>query len=430
MSRILFIAQQAYPVRSSEAICNSKVAYSLAEAGYIVDVFTYNYKSTYPEDSKIDSVLRHSDNLTIYEIEGRNQQYFLSRSKSLKSNIVSFFHMIKMFGTIGYLYNGISHAYDILNAIKNHVESKGVFQYDVIITRAYYSEIAAIFLKEKYGVMWIANWNDPYPLSRFPAPYGKGPKARIEPGYKRVYNKVKRMVDYHTFPSERLRLYMLGSFGNVDERKTAVIPHMAHSRLLPLVENKKKGCLRIVSCGSVQKPRDPSLFVKAMKAVVDEMHLTVQDIQCFFIGKYDSFLAQIVNENHLNEYITLTGPKQYADCLDFISSCDLSLIIEAQCDEGIYLPTKFADAVQCRVPVFCVSPQPGTLKDLVDEYHNGYYSDNTSMESIKTVLSQAVIDYKKGVLPVVSRDKMSPFFEEDIVKKFSSIFDILGVANQ
>lgn len=422
MKRILYIAQQAYPVRSSEAICNSKVAYSLAEAGYLVDVFTYNYKSTYPEDSRIDSVLRDSDNLSIYEIEGKNQQFFLSSSKSIKNNVVSFFHMIKMFLNVGYFYNGISHAYDILNAVKKHVESEKVFPYDIVITRAYYSELAAFYLKEKFGVKWIANWNDPYPLSRFPAPYGNGPKARIEFGYKRVYNKVKRLVDFHTFPSERLRNYMLGSFGDVDKKKTAVIPHMAHSKLLPRAKNDNGNCLRIVSCGSVQNPRNPSLFIKAMKAVVDEMELTAQEIQCFFIGKYDPFLDQIVKENHLEDYISLTGPKQYADCLDFISTCNLSLIIEAQCDEGIYLPTKFADAVQCRVPVFCVSPQPGTLKDLVEKYHNGYYSDNTSLDSIKAVLNQAVMDFRKGSFPLVSKEKMAVFFEEDIVKKISSIF--------
>ena len=54
MKRILFIAPHAFPIKSSESICNSKVAQSLAEAGYKVDVFTCKDNSAYPSDQKID----------------------------------------------------------------------------------------------------------------------------------------------------------------------------------------------------------------------------------------------------------------------------------------------------------------------------------------------------------------------------------------
>ena len=263
MKRILFIAQQAYPVRSSEAICNSKVAFSLAEAGYLVDVFTYRYNSTYPIDNRIDSVLRNSYGLTIHEIEEKNHNCILSRSFSLWTNLKNFGRMLIMWRKTGYFYNGMSDAYDILCAIKNHLISLDSFPYDVVITRAYSSELAAIYLKETYGVKWIANWNDPYPICRFPAPYGNGPKAKIQLGYKRVYNKVLKLVDFHSFPSERLREYMLRSFQSVDRSHTAVIPHMAHSKLQYHVE-KHDSCLKLVSCGSVQSPRNPTLFIKAL----------------------------------------------------------------------------------------------------------------------------------------------------------------------
>ncbi len=424
MKRILFIAQQAFPVRSSEGICNSKVAYSLAEAGYLVDVFTYTNKSTYPSDDRIDSLLRNSGNLNIYEISDSNHRFFLSKTKSIKDNLVSLWELIKLRREIGYFYNGMADAYDIYKAVRSHVESFDSFPYDVVITRAYDSEIAAIYLKETYGVKWIANWNDPYPISRFPAPYGKGPNARIKFGYKKVYEKVKAMVDYHTFPCERLRNYLLKSFGTVDMNKTAVIPHMAHSKLLRR-PNTSNSCLRIVSCGSVQSPRNPSLFIKALKEVVEEMSLTSNDIKCYFVGRCDSKIESLVIDHHLNNIVHFTGPKQYADCLEFIASCDLSLIIEAQCAEGIYLPTKFVDAVQSLVPVFCVSPQPGTLKDLVGKYHNGYYSNNCSVESIKDALKQAVFDFKAGAFPKVDIETMGCFFEGEIVNQFTSIFNSL-----
>lgn len=38
MKRILYIAPHSFPIKSSESICNSKVAYVLASMGYQIDV--------------------------------------------------------------------------------------------------------------------------------------------------------------------------------------------------------------------------------------------------------------------------------------------------------------------------------------------------------------------------------------------------------
>lgn len=425
MKRILFIAQQAFPVRSSECICNSKVAYSLAEAGFKVDVFTYTNKSTYPSDNKVDRILKSSPNLTVYEIEDKNHDYFLSPSKSLHKNIVSLWHLIKMGVKVGYFYNGMANAYDIFTAVKAYVDKLESFPYDLVMTRAYDCEMAAIYLKEKYEVKWIANWNDPYPTCRFPEPYGRGPKTKLRFGFGKIYKKVKELVDYHTFPSERLRNYMLESF---DDRRitvdnTAVIPHMAHSILMVKNRRERDCCLRIVSCGSVNSPRNPKLFVMALSKLIKDLQLTPKDIRCFFVGKFDDKLSTIVSEHEVEQFVSFEGSKQYADCLDFISSCDLSLIIEAQCVEGIYLPTKFVDAVQCGVPVFCVSPNPGTLKDMVETYANGYCADNTSFDSILSCLKQAITDFRNGNLPVITRQKLECFFEDNVTSMYKRIFN-------
>lgn len=423
MKRILFIAQQAFPIQSSEAICNSKVAHALAEAGYKVDVFTYTRQSIYECDKQIDNELKNSNNLSVYEINAKNSKYFLSRSHSIFKNLKNAFALFFMGCKIGYFYNGMADGYDIYKSVKSHLKSFNKFPYDVVITRAYDTEVVGIYLKKKYGVKWIANWNDPFPRYRFPEPYGRGPYTKLPFGYKRVYKKVKQMVDLHTFPCERLKNYMIRSFETIDSDKTRVIPHMAYSKLLPKKNDKHTNnkCIKFVSCGSVGAPRDPSLFIKALKDVVAEMFLSPNDIKLYFVGRYDESLAEIVKECKLDNIVTFVGSMKYADCLDFITTCDISLIIEAQCEEGIYLPTKFVDAIQCQVPVFCVSPEVGTLHDMVNEYHNGYFCNIESIDSIKYALRQAIIDYRSGAFPQITKNNMDYFFEDNIIAKFKSI---------
>ena len=144
-------------------------------------------------------------------------------------------------------------------------------------------------------------------------------------------------------------------------------------------------------------------------------------IRCNFVGNYDADLDCFVRKLGLERYVKLLPPLVYADCLSFISTCDMVLIVEAICDEGIYMPTKFVDSLQCGLPVFCVSPHEGTLKDMVNKYGVGYYCDNTSVKDIEVSLRKAITDFHAKQLPQINKENLTYFFENDIVAQFNSI---------
>lgn len=422
MKRILFIAPEAFPVKTSESICNSKVAHSLAEAGYKVDVFTCSDMTTYPQDNDVDSFLRTSPNLTIYHIESK---CIISKQYSLWKNFKNGLKNLGILLKTGYWYNGISVPYGIVSAIEKRIKELGEMPYDIMITRGFYTDYVGIYMSKKYGIKWIANWNDPFPVKRFPAPYGKGYDAKLPFFENRIYRAIQKYANLHTFPSERLRKYMLKCFTHIKESQTMVIPHMAHSKLLPIVMGSKieDGVFKIVHCGSVGKPRNPEIFIKGLSQMVFENNLTEKDIKCFFVGNYDANLADIVKVNNLETIVELLPPKGYTDSLTFISSCDMALIIEAVCEEGIYLPTKFVDSIQCGLPVFCVSPLPGTLNDMVQKFNIGYCAHNCSIEEVKNNLKCSYEDFLNKELPMIDENKMGYFFEKNIVSLFASVID-------
>lgn len=418
MKRILYIAPEAFPVMTSESICNSKVAYALASAGYKIDVFTCDDRETYPEDNRIDSHLRNHPNLTIYSI--KNTKKLVSRTYGFIQVLSNIFLNLGILLKTGYWYNGISIPYFIYKAIEKKVAEWGEFPYDIIITRATYCDLAAILLKKKYKVRWNANWNDPFPDKKFPEPYGRGYNTKLPYFENKIYTAVQKMVDLHTFPSDRLRKYQLKCFPLVEESKTCVIPHMAHSELLPIVKQKKSEnkTLKIVHCGSVSKPRNPDIFIKALSNVVKQRSLTAENLQCYFVGRYDPDLDSKVKSLNLDNIVKLLPPQTYSDSLSFISTCNISLIIEAQCEEGIYLPTKFVDAMQTDIPVFCVSPLDGTLRDMVEEYNVGYICDNTSEEDVERAMNTLFDEYEANNLPEVNKQKASYFYEDSVIKIF------------
>lgn len=266
MKHILFIAPHSYPIKSSESICNSKVAYTLANAGYKVDVYTCDDASTYPADSVLDKQLRESENLRITTI---NPDYAILRRDPLDKILKAIAYNAKILLRTGYFYNGIATSYLILQQIKKDIKKGLLLDCDTVITRGYNTDLVGIYLSKNLGYKWIANWNDPFPMAKFPKPYGTGPNTKLPYFEQKIYDDIQRYVTVHTFPSNRLRNYMLKCFKKVNREQTEVIPHMALSLLTP----PKKGehnILKMVHCGNAKHPRSPELFLRALSVVLKE----------------------------------------------------------------------------------------------------------------------------------------------------------------
>lgn len=419
MKRILYIAPHSFPIKSSESICNSKVAFVLASNKNKVDVFTCSDSSTYPQDSKIDNFLKGSPNLRVISVSPSKNIFH--RNGSIVSNLKNVPHNLKIFLKTGYFYNGISTPFAILQAVEKLIKSEGGFHYDVMITRGFFTDIVGIILKRKYGVKWVANWNDPFPLKRFPFPYGQGYDAKLPFFENRVYKAIQKYADVHTFPSFRLRNYMLKCFTDVKKEDTRVIYHMAHSGLSQFFhgEEPKGSVLKIVSCGSVETPRKPEVFIEALSLALKEININVK---LYFVGFYSDNLKRLTNELGLSGIVEFLPPKNYSECMDFISLCDMSLIVETTCEEGIYLPTKCVDAFQCGKPIFCVSPKVGTLKDIVQTFHVGYVSDIDDLNDVAIQIKRMFRDYLANALPIVNKQIAPEFFEEYIGKQFQELF--------
>lgn len=418
MKRILYIAPHSFPVSSSESICNSKIAYTLAEMGYKVDVYSCTDSYNYPKNNELDMILGSHPNLNIHYVLKRKS---ISRGGALLHNIKSIFAHFIAFVSTGYFYNGSILPYDIIKAVERDNDNK--LDFYVMITRGFLTDIAGIYIKKKYGIRWIANWNDPYTEEKFPPPYGKGPQAHLNVFKQKIYNDVQKYADLHTFPNPRLRDYMLRCFTNINIENTFVIPHMAMGKLL-----KKKSeilqpgkPLTIVHCGNVRYPRDPSAFVNALAIARNHNLFQPGDLIVKFVGLYDPKLPLQIKEQKLEDTIELHPPVSYNECLSMINESQISLIIEAVCEEGIYLPTKLVDAIQCGTPVLCVSPIPGVLQDLVSTYKIGYFADNTKVNSIVDTLKRVIDDYCNRRFPIIERESASIFFDDAIAKQYNEI---------
>ena len=80
--------------------------------------------------------------------------------------------------------------------------------------------------------------------------------------------------------------------------------------------------------------------------------------------------------------VRFRGAMDYWSTLGELASSTALVLIEAPCDEGVFLPSKLADYVQVRRPVLAVSPRQGTVRDLISQYGGGVVVDCTRPDDI------------------------------------------------
>jgi hypothetical protein len=107
-------------------------------------------------------------------------------------------------------------------------------------------------------------------------------------------------------------------------------------------------------------------------------------------------IKDYVSRYHLENFIEVIPPVSYEESLNFISSCDVCLILEANCEEGIFMPTKITDYQQCGKPIWAISPAVGVLNDLYKSNDIEFFSEVTSAISVRNTFEKIYADFNSS----------------------------------
>lgn len=396
--KILFIAPASFPIMGAESIVNVKLLKALSENGFEIDVISKDMKwSNYPFQQMNDfGISLHS--LTVIGVENK-----------LNFNTI-LLHILAFF-TFGITYKG---AHWALLALKKAKQLTQKNNYNYVLTKNAPSELVGYYLKKKYGLKWIATWNDPFPAEKYPEPYGKGIKGKVFIGAKRLIAMMQKYPDKHIFPSYRLRNYML-QYLNITNDKTEIIPHVVLACENDSL-NQKHTYLKLIHTGNVGSPRNPENFLNALHLFYEEKQN--YNVEITFMGVLPDNFPDLLLKYNLTGEIKHLPSVEYTKSLQIINTYDVAVIIEAPCEEGIFLPTKVSDYMQCGKQIFAISPAVGVLHDLYEEGNIRYFADCNNVHAIKSMLKTIYDDFLKGELTVKAPIK-NEFTVDEVVKKYN-----------
>ena len=379
---ILVIAPASIPITGAEAICNVKLLRVLSENGYKIDLISKRMKYTHYPETNLAELGLNLNSVNTIEVDNKI---------SLK---VIWQHLCCLF-IFGTVFKGAHWAYCVLKVAKELCKKN---QYDAIITKNSPSELLGYYFKKKNGIKWIATWNDPYPTKKYPKPYGNGVNAKLFILERPLLKKMEE-ADYHIFPNQRIRDYM-SNYINIPAEKTRIIPHVVIPR--EHIDTSHEN-LKIVHLGNVLPPRDATPFLRALSEFIKNK----QDakIEIAFIGQTPQSIKDYIKTTHLEKYVKVFPPVKYEESQEILETYDIQLIVEAPCEEGIFLPTKVSDSMQLGKPIFTISPSVGVLNDLYKKGHISYFSSVKDEKDILATLEQVYNDFTNGKLKTFSLEK-------------------------
>lgn len=381
-NHILVIAPASIPITGAEAICNVKLLRVLSENGYKIDLISKRMKYTHYPETNFAELGLNLNSVNTIEVDNKI---------SLK---VIWQHLCCLF-IFGTVFKGAHWAYCVLKVAKELCKKN---QYDAIITKNSPSELLGYYFKKKNGIKWIATWNDPYPTKKYPKPYGNGVNAKLFILERPLLKKMEE-ADYHIFPNQRIRDYM-SNYINIPAEKTRIIPHVVIPR--EHIDTPHEN-LKIVHLGNVLPPRDATPFLRALSEFIKNK----QDakIEIAFIGQTPQSIKDYIKTTHLEKYVKVFPPVKYEESQEILETYDIQLIVEAPCEEGIFLPTKVSDSMQLGKPIFTISPSVGVLNDLYKKGHISYFSSVKDEKDILATLEQVYNDFTNGKLKTFSLEK-------------------------
>lgn len=408
--RLLMITSGYLPYTFSENLCNGKLGYAMHQEGWQLDVISKRDEGPAYSAEWVEpwTAIKEGVHEVTYHTGSRCEQVIDTLRSSFNLGI--------------YPEGGIRwarRAYQL--AVKMCKEN----HYDAVLTRSPSDmpHIIGLRLKQKLGIRWIANWNDPAaPI--WPEPYTHHFTPKVQARKMACTEMCLRNADINSFPSQSLLDHFLSHFPILSSGHTMVIPHIALvDDILPQTKVLRRHKeFRMCHSGNLSAERNPDLTFKAMRELIDEGH---DKIRFSIMGHINDYTNELIKKYSLERYVDCIGGFPYMQALEKMQEYDCLVLLEAQLKKGIFFASKFTDYAQLNKPILAISPKEGFAASTLKQYGGGISVNNEDYLSIKNGIMALYQAWAEGSLNHYSTDKLiAQFSARHVVSLYRSMLDI------
>lgn len=238
---------------------------------------------------------------------------------------------------------------------------------DILYSHSHYlgSHLLALKVKQKTGLPWVAHFSDPWCGN----PYAKyGPLTTLV--NRRWERAVIRHADSIIFVSAPLRDFVMRHYPKSWRKKCTIVPHPYDPELYPRKHKRKKSSVTFSYIGNFYGRRIPTPFLKALSIIKAKHPEIYQQLRVQFVGylsekwkRHPLFLehhVQIIHVPHV----------PYLKSLEYMQVSDVLVLIDADMEQAVFLPSKLIDYLGTGKPILGITPLHSPAAALLHTIHN------------------------------------------------------------
>ncbi|MBL7800071.1 MAG: glycosyltransferase family 4 protein [Chitinophagales bacterium] len=279
--------------------------------------------------------------------------------------------------------------------------------------------LIALGVKEEFGLPWIVDYRDQWTQIDFYKELNLTWLA--DRRHKSLEKKVLDTCDVIT----PIGKTMAEDLKQISTTRTEVITNgfdESDKADLSLTLDEK---FTITYIGTMNNARDPKVLWKALKALKEENHPLINDVEVKLVGKPEASVQQSVQELGIEALVNYVGYVKHAEALRMQNQSQvLLLVINNTWNNKSILTGKIFEYLASNRPILCIGPKDGDAAEIIDNAGSGIVVGYDEVTQVKQQLIAWYNLYLQQQLVATSAN-ISRYSRRTLTCKMASILDEL-----
>jgi glycosyltransferase involved in cell wall biosynthesis len=279
--------------------------------------------------------------------------------------------------------------------------------------------LIALGVKEKFSLPWIVDYRDQWTQIDFYKELNLSWLADWR--HKSLEKKVLDTCDVIT----PIGKTMAEDLKQISSARTEVITNgfdESDKADLNLTLDEK---FTITYIGTMNNARDPKVLWSALKALKEEQHPLIADIEVKLVGKPEASVQQSVQEHGLEALVNYVGYVKHAEALRIQNQSQvLLLVINNTWNNKSILTGKIFEYLASNRPILCIGPKDGDAAEIIRNAGSGVMVDYEEVAQVKQQLKDWHDLYLAKKLVATSAN-ISRYSRRELTGKMAALLDEL-----
>ena len=319
-------------------------------------------------------------------------------------------------------------AYEAIRYIEKHIN---LSKFQVIYTTSspYSAHLIGFYLKQKYGIPWVADYRDPWTDA------SRKDLGLVSPHHQLLVLLEKillKAADCNITVEKHFTLSYVERFRLPPERIISITNGYDEDDFSGLsISEKQPSKFTIVYSGLLYAPPQVTAFaafLEALHQLIDEQKIDLANIQLRMIGKMTGEGRAVLRNYDWGDALVETGYLSHQEVLQSNMHANLLLTLTGDSPELKFIHGgKLFDYLRSGRPIAAMVPEGGVVENLLHNTGHGKAFTNTQIPAIKSmILKEYQIWQRGGKRELLHSPLIEQFERKNLTGQLAEVFETIA----